>query len=108
MLNFLLLMIIPIAMAIGSIYWYRSQVTLQEFGAQLAVPAVCMVVGLLMAYYQSTTDIEVWNGRVTAKQSVRVSCRHSHCCVAAVGVAHGRSSPRRRLSKTSPPRSPNH
>lgn len=80
MLNFLLLMILPIAVAIGSIYWFREKVTLHEFGAQLAVPAVCMLFGLLAAYYQSTTDIEVWNGRVTAKQSVKVSCRHSYSC----------------------------
>ena len=80
MLNFLILMVLPIVVAIGSILYFKEKVTLPEFGAQLGIPAVCMLLGLAIAYAQSTTDIEVWNGRITQKTSERVSCRHSYPC----------------------------
>lgn len=80
MLNFLLLMVLPILIATICIFVFKGKVTLPEFGAQIAVPAVLMVIGLAVAYYQSTTDIEVWNGRITAKTRDRVSCRHSYSC----------------------------
>lgn len=80
MVNFLLLMLIPIIIALISVLSFKKKVTLQEFGLQLAVPAMCMFIGLCFAYFQSTTDTEIWNGRVTAKKSERVGCRHSYSC----------------------------
>lgn len=80
MVNFLLLMLVPILIACCSIYFFKKKVTLQEFGLQLAVPALCMLAGLGLAYVQSTTDTEIWNGRVTSKTTERVHCRHSYPC----------------------------
>ncbi len=80
MLNFLLLMVAPLAVAVFCMFWFKGKVTLPEFAAQLAVPAVCMMLGLGAAYWQSTTDHELWNGRITGKSRDRVSCRHSYQC----------------------------
>lgn len=80
MLNFLILMLIPIGIATFTIFYFKKAVTLAEFGLQLAVPAVLMVVGLCVCYYQSTTDVELWNGRIVAKARQVVSCRHSYEC----------------------------
>jgi hypothetical protein len=94
MINFLLLMLVPIGIAIFSILYFKGKVTLAEFGAQLAVPAVCMLAGLGIAYCQSTTDTEIWNGRITAKKMERVHCRHSYrcnCYTSCSGTGHSRS-----------------
>lgn len=80
MLNFLLLMLIPVAIATFCVFYFRGRVTVGEFVLQLIAPAVCLALGLGIAYYQSTTDYEVWNGRVAAKQRLRVNCRHSYSC----------------------------
>lgn len=80
MINFLLLMIIPIAIAVVSIFVFKGKVTLPEFGAQLGVPALAVGIALSAAYCQSTSDIEVWNGRITSKVRDEVSCRHSYQC----------------------------
>ena len=47
---------------------------------QLGIVAVTMVAGLAIAYYQGTSDTEIWNGQVTDKQSSQVSCNHSYQC----------------------------
>lgn len=80
MINFLLLMLIPMGIAIGSLLYFRKHVTLWEFGVQCAVPAVLVVIGLAVAYHQATTDVELLNGRVVTKDSQRVSCSHSYRC----------------------------
>lgn len=80
MLNFLLLMLVPIAIALASILLFKKKVTLSEFGVQLGVPALCLLCGLSFAYCQSVTDTEIWNGRITSKTSLKVSCEHSYRC----------------------------
>lgn len=80
MINFLLLMLIPIGIAIGTLLYFKHKVTLKEFGIQLAIPTVLMAAGLGIAYVQSTYDTEIWNGRITAKKMERVHCRHSYSC----------------------------
>jgi hypothetical protein len=80
MLNFLLLMLLPIAIAIGVLLFFRGKVTLAEFGMQLGVVALLMLTGIGIAYYESTSDVEIWNGQIAAKNKVRVSCSHSYSC----------------------------
>jgi hypothetical protein len=80
MLNFLLLMLAPITVAGGVLVFYRGKVTLAEFGAMIGVVALLMTAGLGIAYYQSTTDREIWNGQITAKDKLRVNCEHSYSC----------------------------
>ena len=80
MLNFLMLMLIPLLIAIGVLIAFKKKVTFLEFFGQIAVVALVVLAGMGIAYWQGTTDIEVWNGEVTNKQSVKVSCSHSYKC----------------------------
>jgi hypothetical protein len=80
MLNFLMLMLVPLAIALFCVFFFKNKVTIAELLLMLTVPAVCMVIGLAISYYQRTTDIELWNGRITSKLQERVSCRHSYAC----------------------------
>lgn len=80
MLTFFLLMILPTAVAVFAVLRFKRQVTLPEFGILLAVPALIAAIGLAIVYHCNTTDYEVWNGRVTGKDSRHVSCSHSYPC----------------------------
>lgn len=94
MLNFLILMLVPMAIAFGILYFYRREVHVWEFVAQMAIPAALVVLGLALCYWQNTTDIEVWNGRVVRKAMEKVSCSHSykcHCYTSCSGTGNNRS-----------------
>jgi hypothetical protein len=80
MLNFLLLMVVPIAIALGTLYFWRREVNVGEFAALLAIPAIVVLIGLGIARWQSTTDVEILNGRISSKVRERVSCEHSYSC----------------------------
>jgi hypothetical protein len=80
MLNFLLLMILPLLIAFSCLFLFKKKVTWQEFAGIIGIPAVFVLIGLCCAYWARTTDIEVWNGSVTNKQRNEVSCRHSYPC----------------------------
>jgi hypothetical protein len=79
-INFLLLMLIPMGIALVTLFTFRKRIHMGEFALQLAVPAVFVGFGLLLSYYQSTSDVEMLNGRVASKAKVRVSCSHSYRC----------------------------
>jgi hypothetical protein len=80
MLDFLLLMLFPLLIAVGALVFFRGKVTLSEFFGQVGVIALFLLIGLGIAYWGGTADTEVWNGQVTGKDHVRVSCSHSYSC----------------------------
>lgn len=80
MLNFLLLMILPILIALVTLFVFKGKVLIWEFAAQIGVVALVVGIGLFCAYEGRTSDTEVWNGQVTAKKRNEVSCRHSYEC----------------------------
>jgi len=80
MINFLLLMTVPMLIAFGVIFFFRKRVTLGELAIQLAVPAVLLALGLCISYWQRATDTEIWNGKVLSKEGKKVSCEHSYQC----------------------------
>lgn len=80
MLNFLLLMILPLAVAVFCLFYFKKKVTIPEFCGLIGIPAVFVLIGLCCAYWARTDDTEVWNGMVTNKQRQEVSCRHSYPC----------------------------
>lgn len=80
MVNFLLLMLVPIGIAIGVLLYFKHRVTMAEFGIQLLIPALLTLSGLGISYCQSTADVELLNGRVIQKTSERISCSHSYRC----------------------------
>lgn len=80
MFEFLMLMLIPTAIAIGVLLYFKGKVTFLEFFGQIAVVALFLGIAFGIAYESGTADTEVWNGQVTDKQEVTVSCSHSYEC----------------------------
>src|SRR5271166_1902059 len=80
MLNFLLLMLFPLIIALVTLFAFKGKVLLWEFAAQVGVVALFVAVAIGIAYESRTTDTEVWNGQVTQKKRNEVSCRHSYSC----------------------------
>jgi len=79
-LNFLLLMIFPILIALATLLVFKGKILFWEFAAQVGVVALFVGIGLGIAYNSRTSDTEVWNGQVTEKKRNEVSCRHSYSC----------------------------
>lgn len=80
MFNFLILMIAPVLIALLTLFLFMKRVLWWEVALQVAVVGLVLGIGLTIAYEAPTSDIEVWNGQVTAKQRNEVSCRHSYQC----------------------------
>lgn len=86
MINFLLLMILPVLISIVYLVYRHSQYNadyielLKDVGLQLAAVALATGIGLGIAYWQGTADREIWNGEITNKQKLRVNCEHSYPC----------------------------
>lgn len=77
---FLLLFIIPFVVAFATFLLGKHRVTLGEFGAHAFASIVVAGVSCAIIYHSNVADTETWNGSVTGKASVRVSCSHSYCC----------------------------
>lgn len=76
---FLIVFLVPLAIA-GLAYAFLDGITLKEFGCTILA---CLVVAGSSAGIVScanTHDVEVWNGVVTGKEQVWVSCSHSYQC----------------------------
>lgn len=72
------LLLIPI-LVYGGLYLYTPEtVTWKEFLAALVVTCAVMAGGYFGAKYWSMTDIEHWNGRITAKNHDTIGCCHCH------------------------------
>lgn len=80
MINFLLLMLLPLAIAVASLLIFKGKVTIAEFLSQIAVVAAFVVIFLSVSYFNRTTDTEIWNGQVTGREHHHVSCSHSYQC----------------------------
>ncbi len=80
MLNFTLLMLVPLLISVGSLIFFKKKVTVWEFLGQIGVAAVFVGVCLVISYNARTTDTEIWNGQVTQRETHHVSCSHSYSC----------------------------
>src|SRR5208282_20480 len=79
-LNFLLLMIFPVLIALATLLAFKGKVLFWEFAAQVGVVALFVGVALACVYEGRTYDTEVWNGQVTEREHHHVSCEHSYEC----------------------------
>lgn len=80
MLNFLLLMIVPLLIALLALFVFKGKILFWEFAAQVGVIALFIVIALACVYSSRTWDNEIWNGQVTEREHHHVSCQHSYSC----------------------------
>jgi len=76
---FLIVLLVPLAIG-GIAFVFLDGVSLKEFGV---IGAACLLVAAISAgivSFSNTSDTEVWNGTVTGKEQVKVSCSHSYEC----------------------------
>jgi hypothetical protein len=79
-------MSISVLISIGYLVWehykdgYDWTNLIKDAALQIGVVSVVVFIGLGISYWQRTSDREIWNGQVTGKASVKVSCRHSYPC----------------------------
>jgi hypothetical protein len=70
-----------VALLIGGLgFIFLEGVTWKEFLVQLGASAAIAGISIAIIYYRDTGDHELWNGRVTGKKQVWVSCEHSYQC----------------------------
>lgn len=75
LINFLLAGLVLLA------FWILSKdIDWKEALAQLGVQTLLITIMCLCIKNASLSDTEILNGRITAKKSVEVSCRHSYRC----------------------------
>lgn len=74
------LLVLPLLIGLVAFFFSKGRITWQELAFQ-EIALIILIGGCsAMAHYISVRDTELLNGRVTSKQSERVSCRHSYPC----------------------------
>lgn len=76
---FAVLFFIPLLIAIGGFVFLKG-ITWKEFLVQVLAQVLIAGASAGLVYCVNTSDVEVWNGRVTSKASEHVSCSHSYSC----------------------------
>lgn len=78
-LIFLTFFIVPLLICV--ITWiFTKKITWKEAAAQLVVQAVLVGSFVVVILQSNMSDKEVWNGVITNKKRVEVSCSHSYKC----------------------------
>lgn len=77
---FLVLLAVPGLVALGFYLLSGTRITSKEFALMMGAQVVVAGISAGVLYWSNTHDVEIWNGRVTQKQSERVTCTHEHCC----------------------------
>jgi hypothetical protein len=76
----LLLLIVPVCWPVVSRYLFGNEITPQEVLIQMGATCVFVAGAWFAGQYGALHDIEIWNGSVTNKDQVYVSCEHSYQC----------------------------
>lgn len=80
MIHFLLLMMVPCLISVLALIFFKRDDSYGDLAIQLGVVAAVMAIGLGIAYWSRTDDVEIWDGSVSGKARVEVSCEHSYEC----------------------------
>lgn len=75
-----LLLLFPLAWPFISKAIWNNKISWGEMGMQIGVVALCVSALYAITRYSATSDTEIWNGEVTGKEQVKVSCEHSYPC----------------------------
>src|SRR5678816_95907 len=79
-MSLFLLLLIPIAFAVGAFALSKGKIDPRELAVQVGVTLLIVIVPYAIALWSKTADKEVWNGVVAAKEKSDVSCCHPYCC----------------------------
>ena len=77
---FLMLFFVPLVVAAVAYFLSKGKITIKELIVQLVIQALVVGCSIAIIYSSNTYDTEVWNGRITKKESERIHCRHSYEC----------------------------
>ena len=59
---------------------WNTDISWQEMFLNILIITVACVSVWQLGRYSKMSDVEIWNGQVTGKEQVRVSCEHSYSC----------------------------
>jgi len=85
------MLIIPTLVAFGFMLANKRRIAFKEFLIQIGVQTFLIFLFSLFIGWQNTHDVEVWNGRITAKKTFHVSCEHSYQCNCYTTCSGGRN-----------------
>lgn len=77
---FLILFFVPGLVALCFYLFGGTRITPKELVLMMGIQAAVAGISAGIIYWSNTHDVEIWNGRVTDKQSERVTCAHPYCC----------------------------
>lgn len=80
MIHFLLLMLFPFLISSLALIFFKKFESIADLFIQVGIVAAVMAIGIGIAYYSRTDDVEILDGQVTSKARVEVSCEHSYSC----------------------------
>lgn len=75
-----LILLVPFLIALLVKVVLHQTITWKEMGVQIGVSVAITAIVLACGLYSQTADTEIWNGEITAKKKLRVSCEHSYSC----------------------------
>lgn len=78
----IILALLLVPLLIGAVTYRRSggRITLTEFAVQELVVIALIVGAYFASYYGRMTDTEIWNGRITVKDTEITPCHHTYSC----------------------------
>lgn len=79
-MTFLWLLLVPLGVLFASRVIWPHKITWKELALGAAIIFVLMGLVYATGTYRATGDVEIWNGEITNKQKVKVSCEHSYDC----------------------------
>ena len=80
MINFLLLLLVPLFIGTLVMFVYNGKVTRLEFLTQIGIVAAFIAICMALSYCDRTADVEIWNSQVVSRTRDKVSCEHSYPC----------------------------
>ena len=93
------ILLIPLFVAWFAKFKFHSTITWKEMGLQMVISIIIVALILVAGTYSKTADTEIWNGRVTKKAPIHVSCEHSYDCM-CVDVSTGNKGETMRVCQT--------
>lgn len=76
-----IILIVPLCWSWVSKLIWPHEITYKEMGIHFAITLVVTGIVYSFCMFGKSADVEVWNGEVTSKKRLEVSCEHSYDCM---------------------------